>query len=186
MDKTILMLSGYSCSGKDTLADFLVKKYSFCKLSFADSLKKLVISKYSLDPELVYTQEGKKSEILIRKVNGIEVYSKISVRNLLILEGMEARKSDPDIWTKKVIDQIELHKDYSRFVISDFRFPNEYKLLKEKYNGYVKTIRISRPDILISKDPSEHQLDYFIFDYAIDNDSTIDNFFNKVNFLHLG
>jgi uridine kinase len=40
--KMIVGLVGLKQSGKTTIADYLVSKYNFVQLSFADNLKKLV------------------------------------------------------------------------------------------------------------------------------------------------
>jgi len=45
----ILGLSGYAQSGKDTIADYLVKNYGYTKISFADPIRKAL---YALNPKV--------------------------------------------------------------------------------------------------------------------------------------
>jgi len=42
----IIAISGLAGSGKDTAADFLVKNHGFCKISFADEMKRIVMRLY--------------------------------------------------------------------------------------------------------------------------------------------
>lgn len=67
---------------------------------------------------------------------------------------------------------------YPLWIISDTRFPNELKAVKDK-NGI--TIRVNRPG-LKSTDlhPSETALDNVEYDYVIDNDGTIQELEDKV------
>lgn len=73
---------------------------------------------------------------------------------------------------------------FPNWLISDTRFPNEAKAIKDR-DGLV--IRINRP--VIGKEwnapthPSEISLDDWNFDYVIDNDGTIDDLINKVKIM---
>lgn len=70
---------------------------------------------------------------------------------------------------------------YPDWLITDTRFPNEAKAIKDM-GGVV--VRINRP--VVGKDwnppthPSEISLDDWDFDYAIDNDGSIDDLISKV------
>lgn len=78
------------------------------------------------------------------------------------------------------------------WIISDLRFPNEYKAVKDR-NGI--TIRINRPLLsedgkyIIGIDPiyppheSETALDGFTMDYEIDNSGTIEELIEKVKII---
>ncbi len=55
----IISLSGKKKSGKDTVADFLVKDRGFTKLSFSTPLKELIIKTFSIDPDLLYNDTKK-------------------------------------------------------------------------------------------------------------------------------
>lgn len=59
----ILALSGKKKSGKDTIANFLVKDHGFKKLSLATPLKDLIVKVFKIDKDLLYN-ENKKDEHL--------------------------------------------------------------------------------------------------------------------------
>ncbi len=67
----------------------------------------------------------------------------------------------------------ELHGDTSVHIITDLRFQNEYKSLKDQ--GF-KLIRVKRENHLISNDVSETEQDLIPdsgFDFIIENDNDI-------------
>jgi hypothetical protein len=73
-------------------------------------------------------------------------------------------------------------------VITDVRFPEEIRLLKDharKLNAIVVFIRVNRAEAIersrLTTDESEHALDNYSFDYCITNDSTIAELQEKVN-----
>ena len=49
----LYVLCGSSGSGKDTIADYLINKYDFVKLSFADCLKDVVSIIFNWDRKLL-------------------------------------------------------------------------------------------------------------------------------------
>ena len=56
----IILLRGFSHSGKDFVGNILSTQYGYKQFSFADSLKKIVAEKYNIELNLLYSQEGKK------------------------------------------------------------------------------------------------------------------------------
>ena len=42
--KNVILINGLPRAGKDTMADYLVQKYNYYKISFADELKDIVAS----------------------------------------------------------------------------------------------------------------------------------------------
>ena len=53
MSRIVISLSGTARSGKDTVADFLARKYAFTKLTWAKPLKMFCYSYYNLIPERI-------------------------------------------------------------------------------------------------------------------------------------
>lgn len=58
----IVGLGGMIKSGKDTVADFLIKNHGFVKLSFAGNLKKMCMRVFNLSAHQCYSQEGKEKK----------------------------------------------------------------------------------------------------------------------------
>jgi hypothetical protein len=58
----ILALSGKKKSGKDTVANFLVKDQGFVKLSLATPLKELLIKVFKIDKDLLHNESKKDVE----------------------------------------------------------------------------------------------------------------------------
>lgn len=166
----IILVAGKAGSGKDTVADYVVKKYSFVKLAFADALKEYVSKKYKINKELMYTQQGKKS--LFNK--------KTTIRQLLISEATIKREEDEDFWVNILIAQIK-KEPHKKYIISDFRFPNEYYSLYRHFSS-IYTIEVYNPNVKQINDPTETSLKNFHFDYCITNDSTLKDLYKKIDF----
>lgn len=165
--KTIILISGRSGSGKDLCSSLM---NGWKRYAFADHLKDLVCEKYNLDRKLCDSQEGKKSIVVGEK----------SLRILLIEDGLEYKKDNSNFFIKFLADKIKI-ENHEKIVITDFRFPNEYDILKEHLvNFTVKTLYIKRNDCNYIEDASETSLSHFIFDYSIDNDGSIDDLKDKI------
>ena len=114
----------------------------------------------------------------------------ITPRLLLQTIGTDiVRTIHPNIWVNKLMNDYisyadtisgtsEIKKLYPNWCITDVRFPNEVKAIKEK-EGIV--IRINRKSDYNSTHFSETALDnYEDFDYVIDNNNCIDCLIEKV------
>ena len=126
------------------------------------------------------------------EVNDLFVQETISVTPRLLLQTIGTdivRTINPNIWVNKLMNDYfsyadaisgtsEIKKLYPNWCITDVRFPNEVKAIKEK-NGII--IRINRETDYVSNHSSEIALDnYEDFDYTIDNNNCIDCLIEKV------
>ncbi len=175
--RLIILINGFSCSGKDTMADYIVKQYSskFLKLSMADKLKKHTANKYNFDSDLTQTQCGKKTMI--------PVFNK-SVRELLIEEALSLKKIyGNDFFIENLLHYIRLKNIKENILISDFRFKNEHTFLvnNAKLDYKVITVRINRFARSPVNSPSEYSLNNFLFDYEINNTSDIETFKKNID-----
>ena len=179
----IFLLSGYAGSGKDTFADILIQMFeskgkSYKKYAFADEVKKDIsnIYKDSLSSESLLTQEGKAK--LIETTEGVK-----TARQLLIEHSANMKKVHGDnYWAQIVCSQIDSSIDIH--IISDWRYDIEYETIHSYFHSeLIITVRINRPYISVSSDPSEHELDYKIFDYVVKNYSDLENLKMKANHL---
>jgi hypothetical protein len=175
--RKIVLLSGYISSGKDCVADFLVKTKNYRKYALADYLKTYTAFKYDFPVSLTKTHQGKRAMITM-----LDNVTEVSVRELLISEGEQLRKFRESIFVDKVIERINMDDNinYQNIVISDFRFPNEYKNFKDAF-PIVKTVRINRPDVDVPIFESEHLLDDFKFDKYIQNDKGLNELYEYIS-----
>jgi len=59
----ILGVMGQARSGKDTCADFLVKKYGFVKISLADPIKRICMDIYEMSEEQLWGDDKEKQDL---------------------------------------------------------------------------------------------------------------------------
>ena len=157
MLSSIILISGKAESGKDTLASVLKILFEednqkVLILHFADLLK-FICSQY-------FNWNGTKDEF---------------GREILQTKGTEFRKYDENFWVKFIYDfiQAQFPNEWDRYIIPDFRYPNEYEYLQNNGMKCI-TIRISKisdtenrlTEIQKSHD-SETLLDNFKFDYYV-------------------
>lgn len=134
--------------GKDTIKDILVESFSTYKptpMSFAYPLKKVCFELYGWagvhEPEYYERLPGAKTVFL--PALGM------TVRDLWIKVGINFREIHMDTWAEPVIDKA---KKVNLAIITDVRFPNEAKLLKEA--GAI-LIKVTRPQIKDSDDAAD-------------------------------
>lgn len=130
----IVGICGLIGSGKDTIADYLVEKYSFKKLSFADKLKDSVATMFDWDRHLLdgKSEESRKWREQVDDYWSKETGEQITPRLVLQKFGTECMRNGffDGIWVsltkKKIIDNPN-----AKWVIPDVRFENEAKMIKE-------------------------------------------------------
>ena len=151
MNKQTIGLVGLIGSGKNTVANILVKDHGFEMLSFAGALKDAVSAIFGWPRNLLEgdTTESRKfretvDEFWQKSIGNISLFEgkPVTPRLVLQLMGTEIMRTHfhTDIWVISVIKKIQASPDKS-FVISDVRFQNEINLLKN-INGAI--IRIKR------------------------------------------
>jgi hypothetical protein len=130
----VIGICGLISSGKDTIADYLIKNHNFHKISFADKLKDSVSAMFSWDRELL---DGKTNESRAWREEVDAYWTSETGRTItprLVLQefGTECMRNGfyDGIWvslTKKKI----IENPHMNFVLPDTRFPNEAKMLYE-------------------------------------------------------
>lgn len=128
----IIAITGKSNHGKDTLADYIVKKYKYTKISFASPIKEICKIIFGFTENQLYSSDKDK---ILPELNK-------TPREMLHYIGNDILKYkyDTDIWVK-CLERILINNKNSNYVISDLRFINEYEMLK-KYNTLI--IKIQR------------------------------------------
>jgi hypothetical protein len=198
----IIGVCGFIGSGKDTAADYLVNFHEFRRDSFAATLKDAVGAVFAWDRELL---EGRTKEAREWREQIDPWWSKrldipdLTPRWVLQYWGTEVcRKAfHNDIWIASLEARLRNSKD--NIVISDCRFPNEIKAIKEA-NGKVIWVqrgelpswhimagKANNGDIVAAEKlkqlgihASETAWVGTEFDAVIDNNSTIDNLYRQL------
>jgi hypothetical protein len=168
----IVLLSGWSGSGKDTVGQILQTKWPLYQIAFADELKRIVCQEFSIPFEWTQTQEGKQRT---------DPGTGKTVREILVQRGQEIRaeQNDPGFFGTCVANTIMKQyqtKQYCGFVITDWRLPEEIRALEETLAPFQPTflkVRITNTSQDVSPvadNTTEQQLNKYIFDEYIIND----------------
>lgn len=145
----IIAICGLIGSGKGTVADILVNKFDFAKVSFADSLKDAVSGIFNWPRHLLEgdTEDSRnwREQVDTWWADRLDI-PHLTPRWVLQQWGTDvARKTfHDDIWVASIQNKLRhLHKN---IVIPDCRFPNEIKTVKQ-LGGQVWTVaRGTRPE----------------------------------------
>jgi len=175
----IIGITGKKFNGKDTLGEIFIKN-EYQKFAFADPLKRACKEIFHLNDDQLY---GDKKE-------DVDSYWNITPRKIYQYVGTELFRDKigelipevgKDIWIKSIEKQIldVLYKNPStKIVITDIRFKNELDAVKHLGGIIIRIHRSSLKSIDVHK--SEADIDTFIVDYDISNDSTIEDLNLKV------
>lgn len=174
--RALLGISGFAGSGKDTVADRLVDRWGFVKISFADRLREMALA---IDPIVTFKRNHwwnrktpfRYSEALEEIGYNEAKFKYPEVRDFLQRLGTEAGRKliDNNFWVNMAMDEAAKH---SRVVIPDMRFRNEAQAVLDK-RGF--TVQIKRPGVgPANSHISEHDLAEWKFDLTVHNDATIE------------
>lgn len=174
--KLKIAISGKARSGKNTLAEQILEILGQdCKIfAFADPMKEIVMTMFpASNPEHLWGP----SEFRSMLMPGTES----SYRDLLLELGALGRRYCQNTWINATIAMVDKYlSDHNNVLISDVRFKNELRAIKE--SGFY-TIRIVRPGNPYSLDDiSEKDLDDVPdtdFDFVLINDGSLEELSNK-------
>ena len=145
----IIGVCGFIGSGKDTVADYLVNFHEFRRDSFASTLKDAVAAVFGWDRELL---EGRTKEAREWREQVDPWWStrlnmpNLTPRLVLQLWGTEVCRKGfhDDTWIASLENKLRNSKD--NIVISDCRFPNEIKSIKQAGGKVIRVVRGPEPD----------------------------------------
>lgn len=153
----IIAICGAKRSGKDVLAEHLVRKYNYERIAFAEPLKHAIKTLFNFDDE----QVGIGEDTGTGKKDALDERWGITPRAALQFFGTEVMQEKiqellPDIkrnfFANTLKNYIKTRMDANegqRFVISDLRFLHEYEVLFSIPNirkDDIAIIRVIRPD----------------------------------------
>lgn len=174
----ILGLSGYAQSGKDTIANYLVKNYGFTKVSFADPIRKAL---HILNPKIdIADMRGVPLATAVDGLGWENVKADSpDARELLQRMGTEVGRElfGKDFWVSQAMAKAGEHDNV---VFADVRFENEVQAILG-HSGAVW--RVSKPGVeAVNKHTSETSLDNYKFDKHIHNIGSLEDLYSTVDY----
>jgi hypothetical protein len=145
----IIGVCGFIGSGKDTIADYLTNFHEFRRESFANSLKDAVSQVFGWDRTML---EGRTKQAREWREQVDPWWAarlnmpNLTPRLMLQLWGTEVcRKAfHDDIWIASLENKLRTSTD--SVVISDCRFPNEIKSIRDAGGIVIRVVRGPEPD----------------------------------------
>lgn len=169
----LIGITGRKFNGKDTVGNYYVSNHGYVRLAFADALKKACGEIFGFTDEQLY---GNEKEI-------IDEFWKVSPRVVLQYVGTDLFREQlcqimpevgNNIWVKVVQKKILSawkSNPNACFVVTDVRFPNECKMIRDM-GGIV--IRVKRDSVNNTADThsSETEIENLTVDFEISNNGT--------------
>lgn len=203
----IVGVCGFIGSGKDSIADFLVREYNFSRLSFATVLKDACASIFDWDRDVLEGRTPEHREL--REKTDWWWAERLNIDNFsprwaLQRIGTELFRNQfhKDIWALAVEKRLSR---YTNVVISDVRFPNEIDIIKRnagvlwrvnrgpnpEWHDDVQSIirgRLDYREIIAEKYPTIHESEWAwigtYFSEEIDNNGTLDGLYRNIRDCH--
>lgn len=196
-DNILIGMTGLARSGKDTVADYLVKEYGFVKMSLAGPLKEMA---RRIDPIIGYDLEaieykGNFGEAVrrdltdvtpVRLVDALDRLGEDEVkarfpeyRNFLVKLGTDGiRHVDDSFWIDLAMSGIEdeLMGGSGRVVVTDVRFQNEADaIITQGWGGFTSSRlwNVDRPGLTRDGSSTEALAGKLGEDVVIHNDGTL-------------
>jgi hypothetical protein len=174
----ILFIRGFAGAGKDTFGNIFVQKFGYKRFAFADFLKEMVSAKYGVPLNTLHSQAGK------------EGYCDDNIRTwrqVLLDEAAEERGRNPDVFAAMCANAIARETAYDNFVITDWRFPNEFRVLRDRFPAAklfsVLIRRKSQGGVSPVAHPSEYLLLEHSPDFITENNGTEEDLIAKAKYI---
>ncbi|MBC9786408.1 hypothetical protein H1S01_18290 [Heliobacterium chlorum] len=165
-----IAITGKMRSGKDLIAEYLVRKYGFRRFAFGDGVRAVT--------RLIYPDIQN---------------SCMKPRSLYQQIGQALRQIDPAVWLNYTLEEIDASTNpFDSIVISDLRQPNEYKALLN--NGFTivrvqstvenRLARMNAVGDVFTMDDINHEteshIDNFVVNFEITNNGRSGSLYEQI------
>lgn len=173
----IIGISGYAQVGKDTVAAYLVEKYGFTRVAFADPIREAV---YRLNPKInIADMRGVPLAVAVDGLGweSVKVDSQ-DTRELLQRMGTEVGREmfGDNFWVDQAMKKAS---EFENVVITDVRYPNELEAILG-HSGAVWRVVKEGTDA-VNRHASESALDGYDFEYIIFNNDTKESLYESID-----
>lgn len=174
----ILFIRGFAGAGKDTFGRIFTDQLGYKRFAFADYLKEIVSAKYGVPLATLHSQAGKEGYT----PDGTRTW-----RQVLLDEAAEHRARNPDVFATMCADAMFAETAYDKFVITDWRFPNELRVLRDRFpSAKIFTILIRRKS-QNGVSPVAHSSEYHLYehspDFIVENNGSEADLFARAKYI---
>lgn len=181
MIKPILIgLHGKPRSGKDTLANYLIKKYSLLRYGPSVPVKNTAAAMFDV-PRHYFDDDKMKDQV--------DPFWKITYRQMAQKVGKESSRDvfGDDIWLRHV-QKLLIHiadsppdvDQYSGIILADIRYANEAEWVQQMGGTVIFIVRDNLPESSGTDHPAEAGLSLDLADIVVYNNSTINDMYIDV------
>lgn len=194
----LIGICGFQSSGKDTIADYLIKEHGYIRFSFASALKDIISIMFGWPRDKLegLTKEDREWREQVdywwsRTLKMQELTPRYVMQ--YFATDLFRNKFHPDIWVKIVENKLNniIDKPNTNIVISDCRFENEINMILRLGGKIIQVYRDppywfhkyrqgENPNEIRYIHRSEIEWIRCYRDYDIDNDGTIEELHKKV------
>lgn len=197
----LIGICGFKSSGKDTIADYLVKEYGFIRLSFASVLKDIVSIMFNWPRDKLegLTKEDREwREQVDYWWSRTLKMPQLTPRYVMqyFATDLFRDKFHPDIWVKIVENKLNniINNPNTNIVISDCRFENEINMIL-RLGGKIIQVHRNVPKWFHKYRDGEDRYEIDMLhrseiewircyrDYDIENDGSVEDLEHKIKYI---